>query len=141
MLAVEGGVRKKQKRSAGVHDAVCVLAQVVRGLADQGDAAQVLPDGLDAGKRSVEQLLVLHGGENLLDEDMLGNAQICRVIENVVDPAQQPHHQRLNQVGVLLVVHALEVEALQPGERELVFHVVKDGAVNTLAYPLREIAL
>jgi hypothetical protein len=47
--------------------------------------------------------------------------------------------KRLDQVGILLVVHALEVEALEPREREAVFHVVEDGVVDALANPLREI--
>jgi hypothetical protein len=45
-----------------------------------------------------------------------GNAEIGRVVEHIVDAPEQPHHQRLDQVGVLVVVDALEIEALQPGE-------------------------
>ena len=72
---------------------------------------------------------------------MLGHAKIGGVVEHIVDAAQQPHHQRLDQVGVLLVVHALEVEALEAGEREAVFHVVEDGVIDAFANPLRQIAV
>src|SRR5271156_3075172 len=54
ILAVERVVRQKEKRRAGVHNAVGVLAQVVCGLADHGHAAAVLADGLDGSKRGVE---------------------------------------------------------------------------------------
>ena len=130
---------KKQKRRAGVHDAVGVRAEVFGGLADHGDAAKILAHGLDRSERAFEQLPVLHRREDLFDEDVLGHAKIGGVVEHVVDAAQQPHHQRLDQVGVLLVVHALEVEALQAREREAVFDVVEDGGIDAFANPLREI--
>ena len=85
--------------------------------------------------------LILHRREDLFDEDVLGNAEIGGVVEHIVDAPEQPHHQRLDQVGVLLVVHALEVEALEARQREAVFHVVEDGVVDALANPLRQIAV
>jgi type IV secretion system protein VirB4 len=54
---------------------------------------------------------------------------------------QKPHHQRLNQVGILRVIDALEVEALHAREREAILYVVEDGAVYTPPNPLREIAV
>ena len=140
-LPVEGRVFQKQERRAGVHDAVGVRAEVIGGLADHGHAAKVLAHGLDRSERTIQELLVLHRREDLFDEDVLGNAEIGGVVEHVVDAAEQPHHQRLDQVGVLLVVHALEVEALKAREREAVFDVVEDGVVNALANPLREITV
>ena len=109
-----------------------VRAEVLGGLADHGHAAEILAHGLDRGERAFEQLPVLHRRENLFDENVLRNAEIGRVVEHIVDAPQQPHHQRLDQVGVLLVVDALEVEALQARKREAVFHVVEDGVVDAL---------
>ena len=115
--------------------------KVFGGLADHGDAAKILADGLDGRERAFEQLPILHRREDLFDQNVLGNAKIGRVIEHIVDAPQQPHHQRLDQVGVLLVVDALEVEALQARQREAVFHVVEDGAVDASPNPFREIAV
>ncbi len=115
-LAVEGCVLEKQERSAGVDDAVGVRSEVVGGLANHGDAAKVLANRLDGGKRSFEQLLVLHRGEDLFDQDVLRYAEIGRVIEHIVDPAKKPDHQWFDQVGILLVVHSLEVKALDARE-------------------------
>ncbi len=82
------------------------------------------------------RLLVLHRRKDFFDEDVLGDTEIGGVVENVVDTTEQPHHQRFYEVGVLLVIHALEVKALKPGEREAVFDVIEDGVVDTLANPL-----
>ncbi len=140
-LPVERGIRQEQERRAGVHDGIRVLAQVVRGLADEGHAAQVLADGLDGGESRFEKLLVLHGRKQLLDDDVLGYAQVLRVIENGIDPAQQPHHQRLDEVGVLRGVHALEVEALNAAQLQLIIHVVEDRGIDAGAGPLRQVAV
>ena len=140
-LPVERRVLQEQERCAGVHDAVGVRTEVVGGLADHGDAAKVLANGLDGSERTFEELLVLHRREDLFDQDVLGNAEIGGVVENVVDAPEKPHHQRLDQVGILLVVHALEVEALQARQREAVFDVVEDGVVDAFPNPLRQIAV
>ena len=140
-LPIERCVFQEQKRCAGVHDAVGVGPKVIGGLANHGDAAKVLANGLDGSESAVKQLLVLHRREDLFDEDVLGNAEICRVIENVVDAPEEPYHQRLDQVGILFIVHALEVEALQARERETVFDVVKDGVIDAFPNPLRQIAV
>ena len=63
---------------------------------------------------------------------MLGNPEICGVVENCIDPAQQPHHQRLDQVGVLRAVDSLEVEALDPPQLQLIVHVVEDCRINAV---------
>ncbi len=141
MLAVEGRIRQEQERRAGVHDRVRVLAQVVGGLADEGHTAQVLADGLDGSKGRVEKLLVLHRRKQLFDHDVLGNAEIGRVVEHRVDPAQQPDHQRLDQVGILRRVHALEVEALHAAQLQLIVHVVEDRGIDAGPGPLRQVAV
>ena len=72
---------------------------------------------------------------------MLGHAEISRVVQDLIDPAQQPNHQRLNQVGVLFVVHALEVKALHAGQRQRVLNVVKDGVIDALTHPLGQVTV
>src|ERR1700733_3779315 len=89
---VEGCVPEKQKRCARVDDAVRVSSQVISGLANHGDAAEILAYGLDGGKRSFKKLLVLHGGENLFDQDMFRYAKIGRVIKHIIDSAEKPNH-------------------------------------------------
>jgi hypothetical protein len=74
-----------------------------------------------------EQLLVLHVREDLFDQYMLGDAQVLWVIDDLVDAAQNPDHQRFDQVGVLLVVNSLKVEALEPGHLQAVLGVVEDA--------------
>src|SRR6185437_7313776 len=138
---VECRVLEKQERCAGVHDAVGVLAQVLNGLADHGHTAKVFADGLNRRERSFQKLAVLHRREDLFDEDVLGDAEIDRVIEHVIDAAEKPHHQWLDQVGVLLVVDFLEVEALDARERKTVFYVVEDGVVDTFSHPFRQVAI
>ena len=140
-LPIERRVFQEQERCAGVHDAVGVGPKVIGGLANHGDAAKVLANGLDGSERAVKQLLVLHRREDLFDEDVLGNAEIGGVVEHVVDSPEEPYHQRLDQVGILFVVHALEVEALQAREREAVFDVVEDGVVDAFPNPLREVTV
>ena len=55
---------------------------------------------------------------------VLGNAQIGRVMHHVIYAPEQPHHQRLDEVRVLLR-HALEVEALKPRQGKRVLYVVE----------------
>src|ERR1700729_4086313 len=111
-LAVEGCVLEKQEGCAGVDDAVRVSSEVVGGLSNHGDTAEILANGLDGGERAVKELLVLHGGENLFDQNVVRHTKIGRVIEPIIDSAKKPYHQRFDQVGILFVVHSLEVEAL-----------------------------
>jgi len=68
---------------------------------------------------------------------MLRNSKVLRVVDNLVDAAQNPDHQRFNQVGILLVVHSLKIEALEPGETQAVLGVVEDGVINAVVFPLR----
>jgi hypothetical protein len=61
----------------------------------------------------LKQLPVLHRRENLFDEDVLGYSEIGGVVKHIVNATQEPNHHRLYQVGILLVVYTLKVEALQ----------------------------
>jgi len=140
-LAVERCVWEEQKRGAGVHNQICVLAEVFRRLADHGHAAEVLAHSLDRSERAFEQLLVLHVGKDLFDQYMLWHAQILWVVDNLVDAAKNPDHQRFDEVGILLVVDTLEVEALQPRHMQAVLHVVEDRVVDALVLPLRHVAI
>src|SRR5580692_380080 len=60
VLAIERRIGKKEKRCAGVHDAVGVFAQVVGRLANERNAAQILAHGLDRSQGPFQKLLVLH---------------------------------------------------------------------------------
>src|SRR6185437_8578427 len=84
---------------------------------------------------------ILHRGENLLDQNVLGYSKIGGVVEHIVDTPENPYHQRFNQVGILGVIDALEVEALHTREREAVFYVVENRAVDASPNPFREIAV
>jgi hypothetical protein len=46
---------------------------------------------------------------------MLRDTKVRRFIEHIVDATEQPYHQRLDQVGVLLIVDSLEVKTLEAG--------------------------
>src|SRR5580692_4950849 len=72
---------------------------------------------------------------------MLRNAEISGTIQHVIYPPQQPHHKRLDQVPILLVVHALEVEALHARQGKTVFYVVENSVIDAFANPLREITV
>src|SRR5260370_40540908 len=84
-IAIESGVLQEQKRGAGIDDAVCVRTKVVGGLADHGHAAKVLPYRLDGSERTIQELLILHRREDLLDENVLGDAKVRRDVQHVVD--------------------------------------------------------
>jgi len=72
---------------------------------------------------------------------VLGNAQILWVVDNLVDAAQNPHRQGLNQVRVLLVVDALEIEALQARYGQAVLGVIKNRVIDALVLPLPHISI
>ena len=139
-LPVEGGVFQEEERGAGVDDGVGIRAEIFGGLADHGHAAKVLANRLDRSQRRIEKLLVLHAGEQLFDQDVLGHAKIGGIEEHIVDAAEDVHHQRLDQVGILLV-HSLKVEALDTREREAIFDVVEDVAVHAAPDPLGKVAI
>ena len=86
----------------------------LRRLPNHRYPAKVLAHGLDGVDRALEELLVLHAREDFLDHDVLWYAEVRRVVYNVVDPAQQPHHERLDEVLVLPRKPG-EVPALESG--------------------------
>ncbi len=93
---------------------------------------------LDAGQGALQELLVLEVRKDFLDHDMLGDAEVLGVVHHVVNPAQQPDHQRLDQVGVVLG-HARKIPALDAREAKRVLYVVEDRVINALVDPLGEI--
>ena len=66
----------------------------------------------------------------------VNNAQYADLIE-----PQKPYHERLDQIGILRVIHALKIEALQSRQREAVLHVVEDPLIDALANPLRQVTV
>ena len=137
-IPVHVGVGEENLRGAAFDDYVenVRAAQLVERLGREHHRRVVLAPGLERLDDISLNAWVLEKHPRLVDEERLESGSDLLVRDDRVRPMENVEKQRFENLGIL--AHLLEVEALEPGERDRVFGVIEEKSELAALRPLRK---
>src|SRR5579862_53435 len=137
-IPIHVGVREENLRGAALDDYVenVRAAQLVKRLGREHHCRVVLAPGFKGLDDISLDAWVLEKHPRLVNEERLESGSDLLVGDDGICPVENVEEQRFQNLGIL--AHLLEVEALEPRERNRVFGVIEEKSELAALRPLRQ---